>query len=97
MKTPQYNFDSFLDAKKLSNKQKLIHLAQSKNVCIYVDDHNEVTSGAYGCFRAVASEVELQRRLTETKKFRWQQMSAIWAIACSICAGFAWAVQLYIN
>lgn len=58
------NWNNFLEKNEDdSSKQKLLNECQRLNVCIYVDDVAESSSGVYSHLRGVASEAELERRL----------------------------------
>ncbi len=85
------NWEKFFGVQEQSKKQKLIRFAQRKSISIFVDDNNEVSEGRHSdIFRSVASEAEIEKRISDYKKLFWQKTSVLFAIICSIAGGTAW-------
>lgn len=58
------DFSSFFGYVQPTSKQLLLEKCKKEGVCIYVNDPTETTTGFYAAFRCVASEAELEHRLT---------------------------------
>lgn len=56
-----------------SRKQQLIEECNKHNVCVFIDDSTESSSGIYSKIRATASEAELERRLNQFKTVQFSQ------------------------
>lgn len=83
------DFSKDLDESRLSHKDRLIQSCQNRKISIYVDDAVEASSGAYAGLRGVASEAELERRLTASKALghaRWANVVAVISLIVSVIA-----------
>ena len=81
---------SWFGKPKFSEKQKKIDYAKKKNIPIYIDDHNETSTGIYANFRAVVSEVELEKRISDHKKLYWQRLRVIITIIGALAGAIVW-------
>lgn len=82
-----------------SRKQQLIEECNKHNICVFVDDPTESSSGIYGAMRATVSEAELERRLNNFKSVQFSQKANIksWiAIAISVIALIATLVKDFV-
>lgn len=61
------DFSRFLGVHHPSRKENLIEECKKLDVSIYIDDGSESSNGVYSELRAVASEAEIDRRLTAKK------------------------------
>lgn len=64
------DFSKFAGKLKASRKELLLRKCQKRNVGIYIDDASEVSAEPYASMRAVASEAELERRLSANQAAR---------------------------
>ena len=78
-----------------SKKQLLIEQCKKNNVCVFVDDQSESSTGIYAELRGVASEAELQRRLDANTQAR-NSTKAFWiSVVALIISVLAVAVSFY--
>lgn len=63
-KSDTEDFSRFFGYIQPTSKQLLLGTCNKKGVCIYVNDPTETTTGFYAIFRCIASESELEQRLT---------------------------------
>lgn len=81
--------------KEITKKEKSINYATRNGISIYIDDPKEKTSGIYSIFRQVASESEIEKRITEYKKLYWQRIAIIFTFICSITVFVKWIAEKY--
>ena len=85
--------------KALLTGEELRERAEELGVIITIDDSNEA-SGDYKMFRAVASDVEIQRRVVDAE--RYLQTQRIWIVAvisasASVISAFAAWCAVYLK
>lgn len=78
-----------------TRKQHLIDECKRLDVSIYVDDVSESSSGVYAELRGIASEAELDQRITAKKAVLHSRHANFIAIAALIVSIGSFAIALY--
>ena len=79
-KTKEQDFSRFFGNVPKPKKQLLIEECKKFDVSVYLDDPTESSSGFYAEFRGVASEAELERRLSGVRAVRLSNFANFLAI-----------------
>jgi len=85
------DFSIFFGYVQPTSKQLLLEKCKKEGVCVYVNDPTETTTGFYSEFRCVASETELEQRLTAktvAHKATHTNRNTIFVIVISLAALF---------
>ena len=94
-KNDSEDFSNYCNDSIKSKKELLIDKCRTKDVSIYIDDESETSSGIYAEFRAVASEAELERRLSANCAVSIAYRSNIISIAALVVAVISLAMSFF--
>lgn len=78
-----------------AQKQRLIEKCKILGVSIYIEDASEASSGTFSELRGVASEAELDRRLTAKMSVCYSKKANIIAIAALVVSVVSVVVAIY--